>query len=77
MSDALISRLANCRAMAAGRLPAPDVEAIDLAIAEIQRQRTACKLAADCLTEWKRDFPESWGLVDKMALSECARAAGA
>ena len=38
MSDVLISRLANCRAMAAGRLPAPDVETIDLAIAEIRRR---------------------------------------
>lgn len=35
MSDTLISKLANCRAIAAGRLPAPDVEAIDLAMAEI------------------------------------------
>lgn len=41
MSDVLISRLANCRAMAAGRLPAPDVEAIDLAIAEIAELKEA------------------------------------
>lgn len=35
MSAALISRLASCRAMAAGRLPPTDVEAIDLAIAAL------------------------------------------
>lgn len=35
MSDVLISRLANCRSMAARRLPTMDLETIDLAIAEI------------------------------------------
>ena len=44
MSDVLISRLANCRAIAAGRLPAPDVEAIDLAMAEIAELKEAYAL---------------------------------
>ena len=74
MSDVLISRLANCRAIAAERLPATDVQAIDDAIEAVTRLRAACKLAATVLPEWKRDFPESWGLGDQIALNECAKA---
>ena len=51
MSDVLISRLANCRSMAAGRLPVSDVETIDLAIAEIQRQRAALLVAQGALVQ--------------------------
>ena len=58
MSDVLISRLANCRAIAAGRLPASGVEAIDLAIAEIQRLRTALAKIADWDSNWG-PFPEN------------------
>ena len=38
MNDVLISRLANCRAMAAERLPAQDRAAIDDAMGELQVQ---------------------------------------
>ena len=39
-TDTLISRLANARSMAAERLPAVDVQAIDDAIAELARRES-------------------------------------
>jgi hypothetical protein len=44
MSDVLISRLANCRAIAARRMPAYDVETIDLAMAEISKLKESYAL---------------------------------
>ena len=44
---------------------------------ELDRLRAACNLAATVLRDWKRDFPEAWGLGDQIALDQCAKAAKA
>ena len=51
MNDALVSRLANCRAMAAERLPAADQAAIDDAMAEIQALRAQLRTLALWIAE--------------------------
>ena len=51
MSDVLISRLANCRTIAAERLPAADVQAIDDAIETIQKLRISAQIALEDLEQ--------------------------
>ena len=77
MSDVLISRLANCRAIAAKRLPAVDVQAIDDAIEMIQKLQSASAITAASLASWQEAFPESWDLRDQIALNIARAGAGA
>ena len=67
MSGTLISKLANCRAIAAGRLPAHDVEAIDLAITELAELKEAYALLFKdnaLLRQVHADFRRECGDID-------------